>query len=160
MNVQFNKIALITLALITTAVFTAPAISAEAMLSTGGYARQLQTMPMMKMLDADGNHMVSTAEFDDFYGKIFDELDTDKDGSVDTKEWVGVKGKSKLDLATGGYSRELRNMKMMGMMDKDGDHKVTKDEFIDYHKTIFTAMNKSGTGEITAQEWLAKHIGK
>lgn len=159
MNVQLNKIALITLALITTAAFTAPVFAADPMLSTGGYARQLHMMPMMKMLDADGNHMVSNTEFDDFYGKIFDELDTDKDGSVDATEWVGVKGKTKLDLATGGYSRELRTMKMMGMMDKDADHKATKDEFITYHKTIFTAMDKSGDGEINPQEWLGKHAG-
>jgi Ca2+-binding EF-hand superfamily protein len=157
---QINKMALITLTLLSTAIFTATSFAAEPMLSTGGYARQLHTMTMMKMLDADGNHMVSNAEFDDFYGKLFDELDTDKDGSVDAKEWVGVNGKTKLSLATGGYSRELRTMKMMGMMDKDSDHKVTKDEFINYHKTIFTAMDKAGTGEITAQEWLAKHIGK
>ncbi len=141
-----------------TATFSATSF-ADPMLSTGGYARQLHTMSMMKMLDADGNHMVSSAEFDDYYGKIFDELDTDKDGSVDMKEWVGVKGKTKLSLATGGYSRELRTMKMMGMMDKDGDHKVTKDEFIDYHKTIFTAMDKSGAGEINPQQWLSKHAG-
>ncbi len=159
MNMKINKMALITLALLSTAAFTATSFAAEPMLSTGGYARQLHTMSMMKMLDADGNHMVSSAEFDDYYGNLFDELDTDKDGSVDMKEWVGVKGKTKLSLATGGYSRELRSMKMMGMMDKDGDHKVTKDEFIDYHKTIFTAMDKSGAGEINPQQWLSKHAG-
>ena len=156
---QINKMAIITLALLSTATFAATAFAGDAMLSTGGYDRQLHTMSMMKMLDADGNHMVTNAEFDDFYGKLFDELDTDRDGSVDTKEWVGVKGKTKLSLATGGYSRELRTMKMMGMMDKDGDHKVTRDEFINYHKTIFTSMDKSGTGEINPQQWLSKHIG-
>lgn len=156
---QINKMALITLALLSTAAFAAPTFAADAMLSTGGYARQLHTMSMMKMLDADGNHMVTNAEFDDFYGKLFDELDTDTDGSVDAKEWVGVKGKTKLSLTTGGYSRELRTMKMMGMMDKDSDHKVTKDEFISYHKTIFTAMDKSGSGEINPQQWLSKHAG-
>ena len=128
-------------------------------LTTGGYAREMHKMEMMKMLDADGNHMVTSAEFDDYYGNIFDALDTDKDGTVDAKEWVGVKGKSKLDLTTGGYSRQLRTMKMMGMMDKDGDHKVSKDEFINHHKAIFTQMDKSGDGELNPQEWLAKHIG-
>ena len=159
MNMHINKIALITLALLSTVGLTATSFAAEPMLSTGGYARQLHTMTMMKMLDANGDHMVSEAEFDDYYGKLFDELDTDHDGSVDTKEWVGVKGKTKLSLATGGYSRELRSMKMMGMMDKDGDHKVTKDEFIDYHKAIFKAMDKSGSGEINPQQWLSKHTG-
>ena len=50
-------------------------------------------------------------------------------------------------------------MKMMGMMDKDNDHKVSKDEFIDYHKAIFTQIDKSGHDELSPQEWLGKHIG-
>lgn len=139
--------------------FSAPAFSAEPMLSTGGYATQLHKMEMMKMLDADGDHKVTAAEADTYYGSLFDALDKDSDGSVDAKEWVGPTGKSKLDLTTGGYSRELRTMKMMGMMDKDGDHKVTKDEFLAYHKTVFDHMDTSGDGELTAQEWAAKHVG-
>jgi Ca2+-binding EF-hand superfamily protein len=154
-----KNVVLIAATLLSTSVFSATA-SADAMLGTGGYNREMHTMAMMKMLDADGNHMVSAAEFDDYYGKIFDELDTDKDGSIDAKEWVGVKGSSKIDIATGGYSRQLRTMKMMGMMDADGDHKVTKDEFINFHKKIFEAMDKDGKGELNPQEWLAKTVGK
>ncbi|MBC7785965.1 MAG: calcium-binding protein [Methylophilaceae bacterium] len=145
--------------MITTAAFAAPAFAGDPMLSSGGYEGQMHTTPMMKMLDPDGNRMVSNAEFDDFYGKLFDELDTDKDGEVDATEWVGVKGRTKLELATGGYNRELRTMKMLGMMDKDADHKVAKDDFFTHHKTIFTAMEKSGDGEINPQEWLGKHAG-
>lgn len=37
------------------------------MLSSGGYATQLHKMEMMKMLDADGNHMVAAAEADSYY---------------------------------------------------------------------------------------------
>lgn len=128
------------------------------MLSTGGYARELQTMAMMKMLDANGDHKVTAAEADAYYNSIFDELDKDKDGSVDAKEWAGPSNHSKLDLATGGYSRELRSMKMMRMMDTDGDHKITRDEFLNYHRTIFAHMDTSGDGELTAQEWVAKHV--
>ena len=133
---------------------------ADVMLGTGGYNREMRKMGMMKMLDADGNHMVTSAEFDEYYGKLFDELDTDKDGTVDTTEWVGVKGKAKLDFATGGYSNQLRTMKMRDLMDADSDHKVSKDEFINHHNAIFTAKDKSNDGELNPQEWLAKHIGK
>ncbi len=159
MNFQIKSTALIVATLLTTAVFSAPAFSMEPMLSTGGYAREMHKMEMMKMLDANGDHMVTMAEFDAYYNSIFDALDTDKDGSLDAKEWVGIKGKSKLDLATGGYSHELRSMKMMKMMDTDGDHKVTKDEFLAYHKKIFESMNKKGDGQITAQEWAGKTLG-
>ncbi|MES2181796.1 MAG: EF-hand domain-containing protein [Pseudomonadota bacterium] len=158
MSFQIKSAALAAATLLSIATFSAPVFSAEPMLSTGGYARELQTMAMMKMLDANGDHKVTAAEADAYYNSIFDELDKDKDGSVDAKEWAGPSNHSKLDLATGGYSRELRSMKMMRMMDTDGDHKVTRDEFLNYHRTIFAHMDTSGDGELTAQEWVAKHV--
>ena len=158
MNIKPQTAMLIMATLFSTTMLSAPVSAAEPMLSTGGYATQLHKMEMMKMLDADGDHKVTATEAEAYYTSIFDELDKDKDGSVDAKEWAGPTGKSKLDLATGGYSRELRSMKMMGLMDTDGDHKVTKDEFLNYHKTIFAHTDTSGDGELTAQEWVAKHV--
>ena len=157
MSLQKNTLILVA-ALTTSSLFSNLAVSAEPMLSTGGYATQLQKMEMMKMIDADGNHMVTSAEADAYYNSIFDALDKDHDGIATSKEWAGPSGKSKLDLATGGYSRELRSMKMMGMMDKDGDHQVTKEEFLTFQKTIFAHTDKSGDGEIDAKEWVAKHV--
>jgi len=159
MAVKTKKLALLTMTLLSTVLLSAPAFSADPMLGTGGYARQMHKLEMMKMLDADGNHMVTAAEFDDYYGSVFNALDTNSDGAVDQKEWVGVKGSNKIDIATGGYSRELRSMKMMGVMDTDGDHKVTKDEFIKFHKATFKTLDKSGDQQLDPQEWLAKHVG-
>lgn len=157
MNTPIHSIALI--AALLSAHFCSSAVAAEPMLSTGGYATEMHSMDMMKMLDADGNHMVTKAEFDGYYGQVFDELDKNKDGSIDAKEWAGTKTDEKISIATGGYSRELRAMKMMGMVDKDGDHKVSKSEFIAYHDTLFSAMDKSGDSQIDGQEWLAKQTG-
>ena len=158
MTVQLKKAAIISSMLLSAAAISLPVFAADAMLGTGGYARQLHKMEMMKMFDANGDHMVSKEEYDEYYGKIFDELDPDKDGSVDAKEWTGPSKNSKLDLTTGGYSRELRSMKMMGKMDADGDHKVTKDEFLAFHDKVFATMDKKGEGQITANEWLGKHL--
>ena len=158
MAVQFKKVAIISSMLLSVAAISLPVFAADAMVGTGGYARQMHKMEMMKMLDGNGDHMVTKEEYDEYYGKIFDELDTDKDGSVDATEWKGPSKASKLDLTTGGYSRELRSMKMMGKMDADGDHKVTKDEFLAFHNDVFAAMDKKGDGQITANEWLGKHL--
>ena len=158
MTVQIKKAAIISSMLLSAAAISLPVFAADAMLGTGGYARQMHKMEMMKMFDANGDHMVTKEEYDEYYGKIFDELDPDKDGSVDAKEWAGPSKNSKLDLTTGGYSRELRSMKMMGKMDKDGDHKVTKDEFLAFHDEVFAKMDKKGDGQITANEWLGKHL--
>ncbi len=159
MNFQFKNVAIATGVLLSVATISLPAFADNVMLGTGGYARQMHKMEMMKMLDANGDHMVTKEEFDDYYGKVFDELDTDHDGSVDAKEWVGTTGNNKIEIATGGYSRELRTMKMMKAMDTDGNHKVSRDEFIGFHQQLFAAMDKKGDGQITAQEWAGKVLG-
>ena len=158
MTVQFKKVAIISGLLLSVAAISLPAYAADAMVGTGGYARQLQKMEMMKMLDADGNHMVTAAEADTYYNSVFDALNKDSDDSLDAKEWAGPTKHSKLDLATGGYSRELRSMKMMGKMDADGDHKVTREEFLTFHKDVFAKLDASGDQELTATEWSMKGL--
>ena len=61
MSLQLSKLALATSLLLS---ISASAFAADAMVGTGGYAREYQKMGMMKMLDADGNSMVSAAEAD------------------------------------------------------------------------------------------------
>jgi hypothetical protein len=157
MRIQFKKVALLTSILLSTAAASLPSY-ADAMLGTGGYARQLQKMEMMKMLDADGNHMVTAAEADSYYNSIFDALNKDSDDSLEAKEWAGPTKNSKLDLTTGGYSRELRSMKMMGLMDSDGDHKVTREEFLNHHRAVFAKLDASSDQQLDAQEWAAKGL--
>ena len=154
MNVPFKKIALVAGLLLT----VSSSVFAETSLTTGGYARQLQKMEMMKMLDADGNHMVTAAEADTYYGSIFDALNKDGDDSLEAKEWAGPTKNSKLDLTTGGYSRELRSMKMMRLMDTDGDHKVTRDEFLNHHSAVFAKLDTSSDKELSATEWSMKGL--
>ena len=156
MTIKAKHIAVSVGALLSAMAFS---VAADTTFGTGGYNRELHTLEQMKMLDANGDHMVSSDEFTKYYETLFDELDTDHDGSIDAKEWVGVKGSNKISIATGGYSREMRTMKMMGMMDADSDHKVTKDEFISYHQKLFDAMDKKGNKMIDPQEWLARQTG-
>ena len=158
MTVQFKKVAIITGMLLSMTAISLPVFAADAMLGTGGYARQLQKMEMMKMLDADGNHMVTAAEADSYYGSIFDALNKDGDDTLEAKEWAGATKNSKLGLTTGGYSRELRSMKMMGLMDSDGDHKVTRDEFLNHHRAVFAKLDTSSDQELDATEWAMKGL--
>ena len=159
MTSQFKKLTLATGLLLSTITLSMPTFAADAMVGTGGYARQLQKMEMMKMLDADGNHMVTATEADSYYNSVFDALNKDADDSLDAKEWTGPTKNSKLDLTTGGYARELRSLKMMKVMDTDKDHIVTRAEFLAYHKEVFGLQDKSGDQEIDAQEWVAKIVG-
>ena len=154
MTLQFKKVALATSILLT----FSTSVLAEASLTTGGYAKQLQKMEMMKMLDGDGNHMVTMAEADTYYNSIFDALNKDGDDSLEANEWAAPTKNSKLDLTTGGYSRELRSMKMMRLMDTDGDHKVTRDEFLNHHRAVFAKLDTSTDQQLDPQEWAMKGL--
>ena len=158
MTLHFKKVALATSMLLSVITILVPAHAADPMLSTGGYAREFQKMEMMKMLDGDGNSMVTTAEADTYYNSIFDALNKDSDDSLETNEWAGPTKNSKLDLTTGGYSRELRSMKMMRLMDTDGDKKVTRDEFLNHHRAVFSKLDTSSDQELDATEWAMKGL--
>lgn len=125
-------------------------------LDTGGYARELQTKEMMEMLDANGNSMVTKEEFNNYYNKVFDILDKNKDGHLDEKEWIGATKDIKPSLATGGYVRELGSVKLMGSMDIDKNNKVSRQEFMAFHATIFNRMDLKNEGEIDPQNWLRR----
>ena len=158
MTLQFKKLALVTSMLLSAVAVSTTAFAADPMLSTGGYAREFQKMEMMKMLDGDGNSMVTTAEADSYYNSVFDALNKDGDDSLERNEWSGPKKNSKLDLTTGGYSRELRSMKMMRLMDTDGDKKVTRDEILNHHRAVFSKLDTSSDQELDATEWAMKGL--
>lgn len=61
--------------------------------------------------------------------------------------------------STGGYARGgegLRTMKVMKVMDKDSDKRVSKDEFIEMHEATFDKMDKNQDGMISTEEWMGK----
>ncbi len=159
MKMQCRQLAVIAGVLLANALFIQPGQAADDMFSTGGYARQLHKIEMMKMLDADGNHMVTLEEFNNYYSAVFDALNKDKDDTLDAKEWVGDKNEAAISFTTGGYNRELRKMAVMSKIDQDGDHKVSKTEFLQYHQALFKGMDKSGDQQLDPQEWLAKQTG-
>ena len=156
MTTPFIKFKALSLALVSSFVFTQ---AQAAMVSTGGYNTELHKVEMMHMLDGNADHMVTAQEFNAYYGDVFKELDTNHDGTLDAKEWVGTGGKQEIRLATGGYSHELRKMEMMKSIDADGDHKVSKQEFVSYHQALFKTMDANGDKQLDPQEWLAKQTG-
>jgi EF hand len=157
MTSRLKNVVTITATVLSLAAFPLPAF-ADASLTTGGYAVAMHKMELMKMLDSDGDHMVTNAEYTSFYEDAFSKIDKNSDGSLDAKEWIGKKNDSEAMVGTGGYNRQLRKMAMMGKMDADGDHKVTKEEFITFHQSVFNAMDKSSDQQLSAQEWAGKFL--
>ena len=73
------------------AALSVPAL-AESPHFTANYVRGLQDMKMMKMMDTNGDGMVSKEEFMKYHEKMFDMMDKNKDGMVDKAEWPAKLG--------------------------------------------------------------------
>lgn len=159
MVIQTKVAVMIVATVLSTSIFSIPSFAADTTFGTAAYQKEFRKLKMMQMLDADGNHMVSLEEFNAFNSSVFDSLNKDSDDSLDTKEWVGVDGKQEVSFGTGGYNRQLRTKKMMALTDADGDHLVTKAEFLKLQESIFAKMDKSGDSQLDPQEWLSKQTG-
>jgi len=68
--------------------FLSPSIE-MATFATGGFARGLQTKPMMHKIDTDGDGTVSHDEFIAYQSKVFDMMDKNKNGSLGPQEFLG-----------------------------------------------------------------------
>ncbi len=110
------------------------------------YDDEISSKGMMKRIDTDDDHMVSSAEYMNYLGEIFDTLDANTDNAIDEKEWAGNKANKLIKISTESYSRKLRRISTMQTMDTDKDHIVDRDEFVDFHQAILEQMDKKGSG--------------
>lgn len=52
-----------------------------------------------------------------------------------------------------GYPNAFHDLKYMAMVDTDGNHEVTKEEFMAFHEKMFDQMDKNHDGKIDQAEW-------
>ena len=55
---------------------------------------------------------------------------------------------------------KMPRMKQMAMMDKNGDHIVTKEEFMAFHEAMWEKMDKKKVGMIESKDWLRAISGR
>lgn len=96
--------------------------------------------------------------------KIYAEMDTDKDGKVDFTEFQEAMGVSKDDMKRRMLKKFGNAEKALKAIDKDGDGKVSEEEFLaaakdmnipeDLAKEIFKDLEKANGGELTTDEFM------
>jgi len=55
---------------------------------------------------------------------------------------------------TDDYHKQMATLEMMGKIDANGDHKVSKQEFDDYYSRMFDVLDRNHDGVLDAGEWV------
>lgn len=59
---------------------------------------------------------------------------------------------------TRDFQKAFGTAKMMKMMDKDGDHVVTKEEFMKHMESMFAMMDKNHDGKLDTKEFMYSKV--
>lgn len=143
-----TKIIVDTLALLGLVGYMAAAAAGdEVSFGTGGYASALRTKEMMHKMDTNGDGMVSRDEWTAFQERVFDALDKDKSGFLTEAEFTEhISDATAFGIAA--YARGLMTKEMFMKIDANGDGKISREEFLAYHRKIFDMLDKQKKGMI------------
>jgi Ca2+-binding EF-hand superfamily protein len=123
------------------------AMADDVSFGTGGYASALRTKEMMEKMDTNGDGMVSKDEWTKFQNRAFDGLDKDKSGYLTEAEWTGHANEN-FAFATAAYARGLMTDSMFKKIDANGDGKISREEFLAYHRKIWDMLDKNKKGAV------------
>ena len=99
---------------------------------------------LLERADANGDGTITAAEFTDARAKMFTRLDRDNDGYL-TKDDT-----PRLALRRSGNGERMQGM--MLMLDKDGDGKISRDEFVNSPSLLFQRADTNRDGVIDQTE--------
>ena len=152
---QVSMRSLLAVAILATGGLAYTAVYADDMVSfaTGGYAAGLRTMDMMHVIDTNKDGMVSKDEWIAFQERVFKAMDKDNKGFLVDKDFVSA-DPSAIAFATAAYSRGLRTNDMFKKIDADGDGKITREEFVNYHLKIFGMLDVKKTKMIGVADFI------
>ncbi len=106
-----------------------------------------RSQKMMARLDADKDGRITKEEAEAARKKMFARLDRNSDGVIDEQE-IDRARKAIMDRAT---MMETRLSMQWQRLDKDGDGKVSADEF-EARTGMFDLADRNGDGVVTADE--------
>ena len=149
MNIPVKRLTTtLALALLIWVPYAAPAAADEIVsFATGGYASGLRTKETMHKMDANGDGMLSKDEWMSFQERMFDALDKDKSGSLDETEFTQPFNEN-LAFATAAYAHGLMTKNMFTRIDANRDGKISREEFLSYHRKIFDMLDKQKKGMV------------
>jgi Ca2+-binding EF-hand superfamily protein len=102
---------------------------------------------LLKRADANGDGQISEAEFKQARDTLFTRLDHNGDGYL-TKDDTP----RRLTLRSNGDSNGARMTEALSRMDKDGDGRISRSEFVNGPSKLFSAADSNHDGVVDAHE--------
>jgi hypothetical protein len=109
--------------------------------ATEGYLEGLRTKAMMEKMDVNGDGVVSREEWLAYEGRVFDALDSNKDGYLEPSEFYQTANDHVIPFATPEYAHGLMTKEMFNKIDVNRDGRISKREFLDYQAKLFDMMD-------------------
>ena len=118
-----------------------------------------------KMMDANGDGMVSASEHAAGVTKMFGEMDANGDGNVTAAEMDAKHDRKRAakgnmtsnDAAMDDMHREMSSSEKIAKMDTNGDGVLSASEHDSGARSMFTQMDTDGNGSLSKQEMAAGH---
>ena len=113
-----------------------------------------QSGPGMRGPDADGDGVITAAEYEASVLQRFERLDANKDGVIDAAEIEALKQRIAEREGQGGPGGGFggRMLTQLQAQDADKDGKITKEEALAAGRAQFAALDKNGDGKLTTEE--------
>jgi Ca2+-binding EF-hand superfamily protein len=108
---------------------------------------KLDLSKLLERADANGDGIITKAEFGDARAKMFERLDRNHDGYL-TKD-----DKPRFSLRQSGQGNRLQEMLLM--LDKDGDGRISREEFVNSPSLLFDRADTNHDGQVDSTELAA-----
>jgi Ca2+-binding EF-hand superfamily protein len=107
---------------------------------------------MFRELDTNGDRKLEFSEIEAARARLFDRLDVDRNGVLDPQEIQAAADRAKSAKGAGAGVQLADLQQRKAMMDRNGDEKISRDEFADFLPDRLVKADADGDQALSLRE--------